>query len=364
MKISRLKKIVFILVITITSIICAIFFSEQQSEKQMALSQTIRPQIASIYQKKMISGNLFPIKEIEVKSAVSGILEKYYVTIGEVINTGEQIAKIKMLPEPSQLENARKNLNTAFITLKYDMSNYKRDSILFEKAVIARSELEETYRVYQISREQYESAKNLFLLLEEGAIPKSNISNIITATTSGIITELPLEEGMAVSERNNFREGSTIALIAQQDSFIFKGKVIEKDILTLKKGMKIRVTPISQNHLFIDAIVQKISSKGHIEQNVMKYDIEATFPLAEKDLIYSGFNAVAEFSINEKQNILTVPDEVVFFEHDSTFVFLYIDGVIQKRHIEVGLSDGLKTEVIKGLNLNDRILKRSSFLKH
>ncbi len=349
-------RIIFVFILALLCI-CAIVLSEKLSQKQIILSQTIMPQITSIPQKRTISGNLYPMKEVEIKSAVSGTLETYYIEIGYIVKIGDEIAKVKMLPEPSQLEDARKSLNTSRITLEYDKINYERDSILFQKRIISKADFETISKAYHISKELYESTKNQYLLLEEGYIPASNISNVITSTVSGTIIDLPLDEGMPVSERNTFREGSTVALVAQLDSFIFRGKVVERDVLVLKKGMKIKVIPISQKDLIIDAVVQKISPKGRLEQNVMKYDIEAILTLPDTISIYSGFNAVAEFIIEEKHNILVVPDDVICFEEDSTFVYVLDRGKPRKTHIKIGISDGLKIEIINGLNLEDKILK-------
>jgi HlyD family secretion protein len=264
------------IIMTLTGLcIGAILFSESQTEKQNLLSQTIMPQITTITQKQLISGNLYPVREIEVKSAIAGILETYYVQVGDKIRKGDRIAKIKILSEPSQIENAKTNLKTAGILFERDRLNHERDRKLFEKGVIAQSEFEETSKTYQISREQYEYAKNQLHLLEEGFIPSSNVSNVVLATADGVLIDLPLEEGTPVVERNNFRDGTTVALIAQLDSFLFKGRIVENDVLALRKGMKLTIMPTSMEGFQTEATIRKISPKGYWEQGTMKYDVEA-----------------------------------------------------------------------------------------
>ena len=333
----------------------AIIFSEKQSRKQSQTAQTITPKIATITQKKMISGNLYPIREIEVKSAIPGILETYYVQIGDKVKKGEQIAKIQILSEPSQIESAKKNLNMAQITFEKDQLNYKRDQKLFEKGVIALTEFEETTKTYFISKEQYEYAQNQIYLLEKGYIPSSNISNVVTATTDGTIIDLPVEIGMPVIERNNFRDGTTIALIAQLDSFLFKGRIIENDVLSLKKGMKLTVIPTSMNGFTTEAIVQKISPKGYMDQGTMKYNMEAVFTLPDSVRIYSGFNATAEFVMRKKEDVLTIPEACLIFQNDSTFVEMLKNGKFEKKLVETGISDGMNIEITKEIKENDKI---------
>lgn len=50
----------------------AVLISENRSNEQILLSQTISPHKGTITVKKVISGNLYPVKEIEVKSAIPG----------------------------------------------------------------------------------------------------------------------------------------------------------------------------------------------------------------------------------------------------------------------------------------------------
>lgn len=352
------KLLIKIVIILVLSIVClfAILISKQQSEKQAILSQTIKPQITDLAVKKIISGNLYPFKEIEIKSSVSGILEEFYVEIGDKVSIGDKIAKIKMLPEPSQLENAKRNVKTAFFIYENYKSNYKRDSILFAKGVISATDFEAISREYFVSRENYKSNINQLSLLEEGYISASNISNVILSTGMGTIIDLPLTEGTPISERNNFREGSTIALVAQLDSFLFKGKVLEKDIITLYRGMEINVTPTSNPEYTVNAIIKKISPKGYLEHGMTKYEIEAITYLPDSLKIYSGFNAIAEYVICEKRNVYTIPEKYIHFANDSIYVSIYKDGSVKKRFIEIGISDGIYVEIISGIEANENIL--------
>ena len=337
--------------------IAAVIFSERQSEQQSNLSRSITAQTMTITRKQLISGNLYPIREIEVKSTISGILEEYYVQVGNNIRRGDRIAKIKTLSEPSQIENAKMNLRTSSITFERDKRNYEREKQLYEKGVISQFEFDEISKIYQISKEQYEYAQNQLHLLEEGYIPASNVSNVVIATADGVLIDLPLQEGTPVSERNNFRDGTTVALIARLDSFLFKGRIIENDVLALKKGMKLTVMPTSMPDFQTEATIRKISPRGSWDQGSMKYDIEAVFILPDTVRIYSGFNATAEFILNEKEDVLAIPEAYLIFQNDSTFVEILQDRKFEKVAVETGISDGINIEIVAGIDENDKIRK-------
>ncbi len=346
-----------ILVVLIGLCIGAFVFSEGQSGKQSLLAQTLTPQTGTITQKKMISGNLYPIREIDVKSAIPGILETYYVQPGDKVKKGDRIAKIQILSEPIQLENAKANLNTAQIAFEKSQLDYERNQKLFEKGIIAQTEFEEITKTYRINKEQYEYARNQINLLEKGYIPSSNVSNVVVATTNGIAIDLPLQEGAPVVERNNFRDGTTVALIARLDSFLFKGKVVENDVLALKKGMKLTVMPTSLDSFKIEAVIRKISPKGYWEQGTVKYNIEAVFTLPDSVRIYSGFNATAEFVLKEKKDVLTIPEACLNFQDDSTFVEVLQNDKFETRWVKTGIADGMNIEIVSGINKEDKIKK-------
>lgn len=359
---KKIKQRIGLIVILIILIIIAVTFSEKQSKKHDLLAKTITPFITTIKKEQMISGNLYPVREIEVKSTIPGILEIYYVNIGDNIKKGDKIAKIKTLSDPSEIENAKTNLKTAAISFEKERLSYERDNKLFEKGIITLADFEGVTKMYGISKEQFEYAKNKMYLLEEGYIPSSNISNVVIATANGTLIDLPLEEGMAVVERNNFRDGTTIALIAQLDSFLFKGKIIEKDVLALKKGMKLSILPTSIPDFKTVATIRKISPKGYWDQGTMKYDIEAIFILPDSLIIYSGFNATAKFTLKEKKSVLSIPEAYLTFKNDSTFVNVLHENKVNQQWIKTGISDGINIEIISGVNINDKIFRINKYI--
>jgi len=335
----------------------AVLFSENQSKKQDILSHTIYARRDTITKKQVISGNIYPVKEIEVKSVIPGVLETYYVHTGDHVRRGDRIAKIKILSEPSQIENAKMNLRVAAIVFEKDSLNYEREKNLYAKNVISTSEFEASEKTWQTSKEQYEFAKNQLHLLTEGFIPSSDVSNVVIATADGTIIDLPLEEGAAVAERSMFRDGTNVALIARLDSFLFKGKVVENDVLALRNGITLTIMPTSISGLKIEANIRKIAPKGYLEQGIMKYDVEAVFALPDSVYVFSGFNAMAEFILDERQDVLTLPESCLIFDNDSAFVNLLENGKFERKPITTGLSDGINIEIISGVTENDKVKK-------
>jgi HlyD family secretion protein len=333
----------------------ALYYSEKASESGRLAVKTISPEYLTISDKLIISGNIYPYKEIDVKSPISGILEQYYVKLGDTVKLGDRVAKIKLLIDPMQMDRARISTNLAKIEFQNYEKIYQRDSLLFAKKVIPEAEIEDSRMHYLLKKETYISSLNQLSLLEKGVIPNSDVSNVIKATSSGVIIDLPLQEGSPIIERSNYTEGTSLALIAETDSFLFKSRLIENDILKLALNKSIYIIPFAYDSMYIEARINKISTKGKVHDGIVKYEFEATFHPGDGLAIYSGFNAVAEVVLQRKDSVLAIPEKCLSFRGDSVFVEVLRNKDFVYSNIKVGISDGQHIEVIKGIDKNDRV---------
>ncbi|HSD09295.1 efflux RND transporter periplasmic adaptor subunit [Flavobacterium sp.] len=344
------------LVLLIATILGLIIWNNAKENDKSLLIKTEKPFITTIEQKRVIPGNLYPLTEIDIKSPISGTLDKVFVEIGDKVNIGDKIAQIKLVPDASKLESAKSNLISTEINFENQQKNFARNKILFDKQIIAPTEFENHKKEYELSKEQYLSAKNQLMLIEEGFVKNTTISNVVRATAAGTIIDLPLKEGSSITERNNFNDGTTIAIVARLDTFVFKGNVNETDMIYLHQGMKLKLSFNAYKNQIREAIVNKISSKGISEQGVMKYYVEAKFDLKNDSLVIrSGYTANAEMILKRKKNVLAIKEKFLEFQNDSTYVtVINKENKEEKRLLTTGLSDGFNIEILKGLRKNEK----------
>ena len=347
-----------ILLVTVSVLIVAglIIWMENFYEPSHNVWQTTSPYISDIENKILISGNVYPSVEVEVKSSISGILEKLYVEIGKEVRVGDDMAKVKLVPNPTQIENAGSNVKAALIEYENAEKEYNRNLQLFEKKVIAPADFERIQKQYDLAKQQYQSAQNQMNILMDGYTGTNDISNIIKAPISGTVIDIPLEEGASVIERNNFNVGTTLAVIAQMDYFLFKGKVNEMDLVILNTGMPITITLNAITDQKIQATIEKIYPKGIMEQGMMKYFIEAKFSVQSNiSKVRSGYSATAELTLERKENVLCLDEKNIIFINDSTFVDLIDGKTTSRKYIKTGISDGIKIEISDGLTTSDQV---------
>jgi HlyD family secretion protein len=353
-----MKTIKILLILVFLSVLGFIIYrSLNKDDKTHYL--TIVLQKRNIKETIFIPGNVFPAKEIEVKSQLSGILEDIYVKIGDKIKEENSIASIKLVPSTLDIERLENNVNLALIDFNAQSLEYEREKCLYENHVISKSEMDEYTRTYQIAKENLTSAKNQLDILKKGRIANRNISNIVKANTAGTVVDIPLEIGASVIERNNYNSGTTVAIVAETGLFKFRTLVAEYYLKYVSLGDTVTLTFSAYENFTVKAIITKISSKGNAENGIMKYLLDAEFVIADTmPVLRSGYSATAEILLKGQNDVLSIEEKHIVFQNDSTYLYV-LDAsgkeVIQK-NVSLGVSDGVYTEIINGVHSNEKIV--------
>ena len=141
---------------------------------------------------------------------------------------------------------------------------------------------------------------------------------------------------------------------------IFEGKVDESEVGKIKEGMDLLISiGALEGHQF-NARLDHISPKGVEENGAVQFKIKAEVELQEDVFVRSGYSANADIVLERKDSVLAIPESLLIFgDHpDSTFVEVETSTqVFEKRPVLVGLSDGIKIEVLSGVDTSDNIKK-------
>jgi HlyD family secretion protein len=304
-----------------------------------------------------IPGNVFPFKEIEIKSHLSGILEEISVKIGDNIRSGSPVATIKLVPSTADIERLENNLNLAQVEYNSLQVEYERAKRLFGTQTISEVEMNDRERAYLLSKERLTSAENQLEILQRGKIISKNISNIVTSSTKGVVIDIPLEIGASVIERNNYNSGTTLAIVAETGVFKFRTLVAEQYLKHVSQGDTVNLTFNAYEDLTAKAIVNRISSKGNSENGIMKYIMDAEFTITpEMPVLRSGYSATAEIVLKKKKDVLSIEEKYITYENDSSYVFVLAEKEMVKKRIDSGISDGVYTEITGGVSQDEKII--------
>ncbi len=356
MKTEDEMKIFNALVITVfVGVVGFITYSLVKDSKQKYYA-TVRPEVSSIDEKLFLFGYIYPGKEIEIKPQISGVVDAIHVSVGDHVKEGDPIASISLVPNSSEVEQLTSSVNLANIKLESARIRYERQKQLFEAKAISRTDYEVTEQEYLTAQENYASAKHQLELREKG---KKTAANIVRASTSGVIIDIPVKVGSSVMERSGYNPGSTVAVLAETEYYLFRASVPERNIGSLHIGMPVTLSLTALDSLRIEATVITISSKGEMQSGAVKFPIEAIFAYTRGDhLLRSGYSAMGELLLRREEGVLTLPEKCVSFHGDTSFVYVTdsLKRTVTERIIHLGLSDGEKVQITKGLSEKDLII--------
>lgn len=321
---------------------------------------TVSPEIGSIERSTVLTGKIEPRDEIEIKPQISGIISEILVEAGENVNEGDVIAKIKVIPDDSQLSSAQNRVTNAEIELDDALVKYNRDKALYEKKVISREDYETTEKNYLKAKEELESARDSYNIVRQG-VSKYNASEsntLVRATITGLVLDVPVKVGSSVIQANTMNDGTTIATVADMNKLIFKGKVDETEVGSLRIGMPMDISIGAMPNLKPLATIEYISPKGDDSSGANSFEIKAALVIDNPEGLRAGYSANATVVLAKASDVITVPESTVTFEGDSTFVYVLTDSVknqYTRRPVTTGMSDGIKIEVKDGIATGDKI---------
>ncbi|NRA48457.1 MAG: HlyD family efflux transporter periplasmic adaptor subunit [Phaeodactylibacter sp.] len=381
----------------------------QRNTKESENFEVVRPETSDIIKKTVATGAIRPRKEVMIKPQVSGVVDEIYVEEGELVTKGQKLARIKLVPSEVNINTAKSNVELSRLRLQeakrelerqrnlnkqqldvqearasfenakqeearqrglfeegviseQDYNRFKLDLELgaaaFENAkVIASNSIKQFETEVDIREQELQAAINNLQLLREGASANSRqVANIVTSTLDGMVLDIPVEEGTSVIERNNFNEGTSIAIVADMNALVFEGKVDESDVGKLKEGMPLLLTVGAiDNHSF-DATLEFISPKGEDEDGTVKFEVRAAVKPTKEVFLRAGYSANADIILDQRKQVLAIQERDIIYESDTTYVEVKTgDRSFEKREVQLGLSDGIKVEVINGLDGSNEV---------
>ena len=343
----------------LVALIFVLKYFKDSNSKSVEDFKTAEPFYTSINTKTVATGKLNPEEEVELKPQISGIIDKILVEEGDIVQKGDVIAKIRVVPNEQSLVGANGQISTAKLAYNNSKTIYDRNKALFDKGVISRQDFENSELALNQANETLRQAQNNYQIIKRGSLSGGGSANtIIVALIPGTILEIPVREGDQVIESNNFNAGTTIATIADMSKMIFEGKVDEAEVGKLEEGKAIKVILGAIGEKEFPAILTFVAPKGMEENGAVQFTIKADVEVEQSTKIRAGYSANAEIEMESKDSVMVIKESLLQFNRitEKPFVEVQIgDGQFEKKNVELGLSDGINVEITEGVKEGDKI---------
>ncbi len=235
----------------------------------------------------------------------------------------------KMLIDIKQasLESAKAQLDTAIAS--FEQASVTKDASTWEKDIAqANAAVKKAEASLDLAKQRLNEAT-------------------IKAPISGTIAQRYMDKGDYASLNKPFVK------IVDMDVVKVVAKVSERDISSIKIGQKAIIKPDAYAGQKFIGIVKKLSPIIDRDSQTCDIEIEAQNP---NQRLKPGMFARIELTVSESKVAPVVPIEAIQKIGDETYVFVADDDKASKRIVSTGISDGISTEIISGINAGDKII--------
>ncbi len=336
-------------------------FLWMKSRPQADAYEEFSPVVRDIRKTTIITGKIEPRNEVNVKPQISGIITDIYKQAGQHVEAGEVIAKVKVIPDMSQLSSARSRVRLAEVNVRQARVDYDREKTLYDKGLVSGDEYDKKRQAYDQAREELRAASDNLEVVRDGVSSQNanTSSTLIRSTISGLILDVPVKVGNTVILSNTFNDGTTIATVANMGDLIFRGNVDETEVGQIVTGMPMKITIGALQNEKLGASLEYISPKAVESNGANQFEIKAAVHSVGGTQIRSGYSANAEIVLAEARGVVTVPESAIEFSGNDTYVYL-VGGTSEaktytRRKVTTGLSDGIHIQVKSGLGKGDKV---------
>ncbi len=353
-----MKRNILIILLILGFLMAIAYFIRSNSTSSIEYDTTT-PFTSSIQKTSVVTGSVIPEDEVEIKPQLNGIIQNILVEEGDEVLNGQLIAIIKVVPDERSVYAARAQVTAAKLTVENGERQIKRVRELFEKQIISQQEYEDAELNFDTAKENLIAAENDLEILRKGSVAGSSTANTnIRATVSGTILEIPVKLGDQVIASNNFNEGTSVATIADLNKMIFEGQVDEAEVGKLIIGQDLKISMAALPDKEFDAKLKFVAPKGTEEGGAVQFKIEADIIIKDDIFIRAGYSANGSLIIEDKKNIMVIPEALLQFDRKTQEPFVEIQTSNQnfeRKDVQIGLSDGIIVEIISGVKMSDQI---------
>jgi HlyD family secretion protein len=341
------------------------------------------------------TGKVEPITKVEVKSKASGIVKKLLVDYGDRVKKGQALAQLDKVEIEAQVEQSRAALQAAQASMSSAQADYERSKVdaegpdvpllkrayersigMAKEGVVSTSALEDAQRNYEMSLNKQNVAKAQVTVLKskiaqaqaQVAEDQANLKQLeeqlsytdIVSPIDGVVLSRNVEMGDAVSSILVLGSSATLVMTLGDTSQVYvKGKVDESDIGKVYLEQPARIKVESFKDKTFNGVVTKISPMGVEKDNVTTFEVRVSINNATGEL-KAEMTANAEVILEEHKNVLQIPEGAIIYDKDKKASVEIPDKSAKdgkkKLAVNIGISNGAKTEVLSGLKEGDQVV--------
>lgn len=252
------------------------------------------------------TGQLEPVRKVEVKSRASGQVLEVLVETGDRVAPGTLLVRIDPRDVQNDYQQARVDHQVARERFAIAESQLRRSESLLRSGVITEQEHESRRLEYVNAQSNLVRAETN---LELSRLRTEDVT--IRAPLAGVVLERMVEEGTVIqSAAQNVSGGTTLLTIANLDEVQVRTLVDETDVGRIQPGMPVTVRVDAHSERLFEGVVEKIEPMATVQQSVVMFPILVR--LDNRDgVLKPGMSAEVTVLTAERPDALTLPNNAI-----------------------------------------------------
>jgi RND family efflux transporter MFP subunit len=346
---------IIIICVVVIGIVLAVVLTRGDGHE--ATLTTVNITRGDVVKTVLVDGSLVMPHKAYLSFDVTGTVEEVLVEEGNNVTKDRVLAKLDAPSLESSVEMAELQVEIAEEGVKQARARYEIAKDNLDQGVLGQTEDVLELNV-DIAKSGWESAKlNLEITKLSLESAERNLEKaVIVAPFDGVVTDISITEGEEISTATLATPAISLVDTGEIE---MRGFIDEIDIAMVQVGQEANILLDALPDEEVNGEVAFISLVGVTQVGVVSYYTTITLENPGEDL-RDGMTATAEVIIERRDDVLLIPNKALRGTWENPKVLVLVDEQAEEREITLGLTDGINTEVLSGLEEGEEVVLPTS----
>ena len=298
----------------------------------------------------LMTGEITPEFQVDVKAEVGGKIKKLHVEVGQTVKKGDLLAEIDDTDLLTEKKSALTDIEGAQLSVNKNRGNYERARALHDEKLISKEVFENLEADLAISENSLEKAKSRLQIVED-KLSKTKI----VAPADGIPLNIPVKEEQVVVAAASVNSGTVLMTFADLSRLLIYSHVNQVDAPRLKDGLEVDVNVADSPEHPIKARIDFIAPLAVVKNNIKGFEVHAL--IQDNDgRLKPGMSVSMNVPVGRAEDAVSVPVAAVFKDRRQNIVYVRNGETTEKRTVTIGVNNLSFVEITSGVNEGEEIL--------
>lgn len=342
--------------------------------------ETVQVRQGDITRRVVDTGYVQPSTDYSLYAAQTARVARVPVKTGQAVKQGQILVVLENMDLSVQINDTRSQLSQAAAAVPGARASLERSQLELQEARDNLNRVQELYRAGGVARVEYDKARLQVEAREKSVSEQasrldSSLAQVaglsqslqqLTAKEDQLVVKSPVEGtviGLPARQEQVVVPGALLATVASAGRLEVKADILSDDLAEVREGQKVLVTAPVLGSKVLAGEVAQIYPRAEEKQSALgitQRRVPVIITLADPAQLKPGYEVKVAIETVSRQNVLTLPREAVTTTGDGQKkVMAVVNGRVQHRQVQTGISDGEKIEVT-GLEAGSLVIKDGS----